>query len=94
MLVAHLKCTVAKTGGIFAEVSTYHTKLSRYCHSCQTYHKKALSERWHQCPCGIWPVQRDLYSAFLAAYLEPNRTLPSITQSDWAGMEMCLMAVI
>jgi len=40
------------------------------------------------------PVQRDLYSAFLAAYLEPNRTLPSITQSDWAGVETRLMAVM
>ena len=25
---------------------------------------KPLSPRWHQCPCGIGPVQRDLYSAF------------------------------
>jgi hypothetical protein len=94
MLIAHLKRTVAKTGGILTEVSTYHTKLSQYCHGCGTYHKKALSERWHQCPCGVGPVQRDLYSAFLAAYLEPNRTIPSITQSDWAGVETRLMAVM
>jgi hypothetical protein len=94
MLVAHLKCTVAKTGGILSEISTTHTKLSQYCHGCGTYHKKALSERWHQCLCGVGPVQRDLYSAFLATYLDPNRTLPSITQSDWAGVETRLMAVM
>jgi len=94
MLVEQLKRTVAKTGGILSEVSTYHTKLSQYCHGCGTYHQKALADRWHQCPCGIGPVQRDLYSAFLAAYLEPNRTIPSITQSDWAGVETRLMAVM
>src|SRR5215831_15762835 len=25
--------------------------------------KKPLWQRWHQCPCGIGPIQRDLYSA-------------------------------
>ena len=94
MFVEHLKRTVAKTGGIFTEVSTYHTKLSQYCHGCHTYHKKPLSQRWHQCPCGVGPVQRDLYSAFLAAYLEPKTTIPFITQSDWAGAEARLMAVM
>jgi hypothetical protein len=94
MLVAHLKRTVAKTGGILTEVSTYHTRLSQYCHGCGTYRKKALAERWHQCSCGVGPVQRDLYSAFLAAYLEPQTTIPSITQSDWAGAEARLMAVM
>jgi hypothetical protein len=94
MFVEHLKRAVAKTGGIFSEVSTYHTKLSQYCHGCHTYHKKPLSQRWHQCPCGVGPVQRDLYSALLAAYLEPETTIPSITQSDWAGAEVRLMAVM
>ncbi|MGH2510130.1 MAG: transposase, partial [Ktedonobacteraceae bacterium] len=43
MFVAHLRRTVAKTGGILTEVSTYHTKLSQYCHQCHTYVKKPLS---------------------------------------------------
>ena len=94
MLVAHLRRTVAKTGGTLSEVSTYHTRLSQYCHHCGTYRKKPLSQRWHQCACGIGPVQRDLYSAFLLAFLDPGRTIPSITQSDWAGAEVRLMAVM
>jgi hypothetical protein len=94
MLVEHLRRTVAKTGGILWEVSTYHTKLSQYCHGCQTSHKKPLSQRWQKSACGVGPVQRDLYSAFLAAYLEPQTTIPSITRSDWAGAEVRLMAVM
>ena len=39
-------------------------------------------------------MQRDLYSAFLLAFLEPHTTIPSITQSDWAGVETRLMAVM
>jgi hypothetical protein len=57
MLVEHLRRTVAKTGGTLIEVPTYQTKLSQYCHGCQTYTKKPMSERWHECACGIGPVQ-------------------------------------
>jgi hypothetical protein len=39
-------------------------------------------------------VQRDLYSAFLLAHLEPEQTLPSITQLVWEGAEPRLRAVI
>ncbi len=94
MFLAHLTRIVAKTGGTLTEVSTFHTKLSQYCHQCGQYHKKARSQRWHRCPCGIGPVQRDLYSAFLLAHLEPGKTIPSITQSDWEGAEPRLRAVM
>ena len=73
MFLEKLKRTVASTGGILIEVPTRTTKLSQYCHGCGACRKKPLSERWHQCGCGIGPVQRDLYSAFLAAYLDPTR---------------------
>jgi hypothetical protein len=66
MFVAHLARRVAKTGGILTEVPAAKTKLSQYCHQCKQYHKKPLSQRWHRCPCGFGPVQRDLYSAFPA----------------------------
>jgi hypothetical protein len=69
MLVEHLRRTVANTGGTLREVPTRSTRLSQYCHGCKRYIKKPLSERWHHCVCGVGPVQRDLYSAFLAAYL-------------------------
>jgi len=94
MFVAHLARIVAKTGGTLVEVSAYKTKLSQYCHQCGRYHKKPRSQRWHQCLCGCGPVQRDLYSAFLLAHLEPQQTIPSVTQSVWEGAEPRLRAVM
>ena len=72
MFVARLNRTVANTGGTFLEFSTYKTKLSQYCHGCNTFTKKPLSQRWHHCPnCGLGPIQRDLYSAWLASWVSP-----------------------
>jgi len=94
MFVAHLKRTVAKTGGTLREVATPSTRLSQYCHGCQAYVKKPLSQRLHLCGCGIGPVQRDLYSAFLLAYLTATETIPSIAQEDWEGAEPRLLAAM
>jgi len=94
MFIDMLKRTVARTGGILHEVSTHSTKLSQYCHGCHSYVKKKLSERWHQCPCGVGPVQRDLYSAFLAAHLDPTTLVPSIAQETWESAETRLRAAI
>jgi hypothetical protein len=94
MFIELLKRTVARTGGILHEVSTHSTKLSQYCHGCHCYVKKKLSERWHQCPCGIGPVQRDLYSAFLAAHLDPRTLVPSIAQESWESAETLLRVAI
>ena len=80
MLIDHLRRTVASTGGTLYEVPTRSTKLSQYCHGCGAFVKKSLSQRWHHCPCGIGSVQRDLYSAFLAAYLDPADPNPSCVQ--------------
>jgi hypothetical protein len=67
---------------------------SKRDYKCLHNVKKPLSQRWHECECGVGPVQRDLYSAFLTASLEPGETVPSITQSDWAGAEARLRAVM
>jgi hypothetical protein len=83
MFIELLKRTVARTGGILHEVPTRSTKLSQYCHGCGTYVKKKLSERWHECSCGIGPVQRDLYSAFLACHLDLRTFVPSLAQATW-----------
>ena len=94
MLIAHLKRTVASTGGTLHEVPTRSTKLSQWCHGCGEFVTKPLSQRWHQCPCGIGPVQRDLYSAFLAAHLDPANPIPSCAryQRYWEGAEARLQA--
>ncbi len=94
VFVAHLARIVAKTGGTLHEVSASQTKLSQYCHQCRQYHKKPRSQRWHTCPCGFGAVQRDLYSAFLLAYLEPEHTQPSVNQHAWEGAEPRLRAVM
>jgi len=39
-------------------------------------------------------VQRDLYSAFLLAHLEPEQTIPSVTHHVWEGAEPRLRAVM
>ncbi|HEY7126348.1 MAG TPA: hypothetical protein VH540_20560 [Ktedonobacterales bacterium] len=90
MFVALLERTVASTGGILHEVSTHKTRLSQVCHGCGVLLKKPLSVRWHECACGIGPVQRDLYSAALAAYLDLKTLRPSIAQSDWESLETSL----
>jgi hypothetical protein len=93
-LIEHLRRTVASTGGTLSEFTTRNTRLSQYCHGCQTYVKKPLSQRWHHCACGIGPVQRDLYSAWLAAHLDFPDTIPSIAQDSWEGADLRLCAAV
>ena len=94
MFVELLRRTVESTGGTLHEVPTRSTKLSQYCHGCGQYLKKPLAQRVHQCGCGIGPVQRDLYSAFLAAYLDPRQPDPSHAQYQryWESAEARLRA--
>jgi hypothetical protein len=94
MFVELLRRTVESTGGTLHEVPTRSTKLSQYCHGCGQYLKKPLAQRVHQCGCGIGPVQRDLYSAFLAAYLDPRHPDPSHAQYQqyWERVETRLRA--
>ena len=57
--------------------------------------KKPLWQRWHQCPCGIGPIQRDLYSAltFRLSGCEqiPIPRVPG-TGGDFEGREPGLQA--
>jgi transposase len=94
MFIELLRRTVARTGGTLLEVPTRSTKLSQFCHGCGRCVKKPLSQRFHRCPCGIGPVQRDLYSAFLAAYLDPIDPIPSCARYvlAWEGVEARLRA--
>jgi hypothetical protein len=94
MFVELLRRTVASTGGTLHEVPTRSTKLSQYCHGCGQCLKKPLAQRVHQCSCGIGPVQRDLYAAFLAAHLDPRQPDPSHAQYQryWESAEARLRA--
>jgi len=94
MFIELLKRTVASTGGTLIEVQTHQTKLSQFCHGCGRTVKKPLSQRWHVCECGVGPIQRDMYSAFLAAHLDAENDLPSCARYvvPWEGAETRLRA--
>ena len=62
------------------EINTYNTKLSQFDHTTGEYVKKPLSQRTHHFGDGITPpVQRDLYSAFLARCCSTSETLDVAT---------------
>ena len=63
----HLRHKAESAGGEVIEFPTRPTKLSQSCH-CEAVVKKPLSQRWHDCPCGVC-AQRDLYSAYLALHV-------------------------
>lgn len=67
-----LRRKAENAGGVVEEFSSKSTALSQFCHECEKKEKKKLSERWHNCSCGI-RVQRDLYSAFLARNVKENK---------------------
>jgi len=94
MFIELLRRTVASTGGTLIEVQTHQTKLSQFCHGCGKTVKKPLSQRWHVCECGVGPIQRDLYAAFLAAHLDAENDLPSCARYvvPWDGAETRLRA--
>jgi hypothetical protein len=78
MLVQMLRQKAQACGGQLIEFPTRGTRFSQYCHGCSTFKKKPLSQRIHQCECGVGPVDRDVYSAFLAYHVDlASKTLDS-----------------
>jgi hypothetical protein len=78
LLVQMLRQKAQACGGQLIEFPTRGTRFSQYCHGCGTYTKKPLSQRIHQCTCGVGPVDRDVYSAFLAYHFDlASQTLDS-----------------
>lgn len=92
MFVAHLKRKAENAGATVVEFPTYSTKLSQTC-QCGKVGKKKLSERVHDCECGVH-AQRDLYSAFLAKYIDPDTYVLQVSQvlSAWCSVESRLWA--
>jgi hypothetical protein len=82
--VAHLRRKAANAGAEINEFSTHSTRLSQTC-VCGEVKKKPLSQRWHTCECGVGPVQRDLFSAWLARYVKDNRLDAGRAQAAWPG---------
>jgi len=92
MFVSHLRNKAERAGGRVVEIPTYSTKLSQTC-QCGRVQKKKLSERVHQCECGV-VAQRDLYSALLAKHIEPDTFVLQVSQllDDWQSAELRLQA--
>jgi transposase len=88
MFVSILKRKAENAGGKVEEINTWKTKLSQTCH-CGKQEKKPLSERWHKCPCGTH-AQRDLYSAFLACFVEEDKLIADQAVKSWSGMDIAL----
>lgn len=90
--VVHLKRKAASAGGSVLEFSTHKTALSQTC-QCGKKQKKTLSQRVHQCECGVI-AQRDLYSAFLASFVDAESELLQAERANlaWSGAEQLLRA--
>lgn len=92
MFVSHLKSKAERAGGRVVEIPTHSTKLSQTC-QCGRVKKKKLSQRVHQCECGVL-AQRDLYCAFLAKHTEPDTFVLQVSQliKDWHSVDLRLWA--
>jgi putative transposase len=91
MLVSLLTRKAENAGGSVTEINTHRTRLSQYDHATGTYVKKPLSQRIH-CFGDGWdePVQRDLYSAFLAKHCSRDNLDVTQVHEAWATAEPLL----
>jgi hypothetical protein len=89
--ISTLSRKALNTGGKVESIEPWKAKLSQYCHVCQGYHKKPLSQRTHTCE-GKPIAQRDLYSAALALYY--NNTTQTVDasqfQANWTDLDAVL----
>ena len=80
--VSRLRRKAENAGAVLDEFPTQTTRLSQTC-VCGAVEKKPLSQRWHVCKCGIGPIQRDLFSAWLARYVVNHHLDASRAQQAW-----------
>ena len=91
--VALLKQRIKQYGGTVHEFSTRNTRLSQLDHKTGELKKKPLSQRWHTFDDGE-TVQRDLYSAFLAACVEDGVFNATMANELWPGAGSLLRAAL
>jgi len=89
LFVSMLKRKVARTDAAVIEFSTRTTRLSQFSHETGEYVKKPLSQHKHVFTDGSW-VQRDLYSAWLARFVEHDRLDARQLGNDWPAAEPLL----
>jgi putative transposase len=86
---SELKRKVESTGGSFTQFSTQKTALSQ-THLTGERVKKSLSERVHHDQTGI-VMHRDLFSAFLARYVDENQLSLQDALLAYSGLESTLL---
>lgn len=86
LFVTMLRRKAESAGGAVIEFSTRSTRLSQYDHRSRLYQKKPLSQRWHVFDDGT-RVQRDLYSAYLARFVEANTLDTRQCETHWLAAE-------
>ncbi len=93
-LMALLRRKAERAGGALRDLDTWSLKLSQYDHTTHTCTKKRLAERWHVLADGSGVVQRDLYSAFLAACVTTaagqSALHPSRALAAWPAAQLLL----
>jgi putative transposase len=89
--VSRLRRKAENAGAELDEFPTATTRLSQTC-VCGAVEKKPLSQRWHVCACGVGPVQRDLFSAWLAQDVVNDRLDVGQVQRAWPGEDERLRA--
>lgn len=89
LFVDLLRRKAESAGGQLIEFTTRSTRLSQYDHRSRSYAKKPLSQRWHTFEDGS-RVQRDLYSAFLARFVEDHHLNARQCEQHWPAAEPLL----
>jgi transposase len=93
IFVERLSRLAVSAGGTVVPINPWRARLSQTCH-CGRVKKKARAERWHTCEqCGA-SAQRDLFSALLAHFVDPDTSLLSVGQAHaaWPAGEPSLQA--
>jgi putative transposase len=80
MFVSLLSRLAGSAGGQVVELNTRKARLSQRCH-CGAVQQKPLGQRWHGCDCGV-SAQRDLYSAYLARFVNPDTSVLKARQAQ------------
>lgn len=95
MLVSTVRRKAEGAGGGMIEINTRTTRLSQFDHTTGEYIKKPLSQRIHVFGDGATaPVQRDLYSAFLATCCDTNTLDICQVEQTWPAAEPLLRRVM
>src|SRR5258707_5789816 len=82
MFVERLSRLAGSAGGTIVPINPWRARLSQTCH-CGRVKKKTRAERWHTCPCGA-SAPRDLFSAYLACFVDPATFLLDAGQAHGA----------